>query len=233
MPKSPIMNLMMKFGFGYDSFTNIYKVVVVLLYTNRYVKKTEVKVYTLGTDFWRSILDFPFGAFPIDYSGRFVSGRINWLASTTGYEQNPFIVSLDLANESYQQFLLPDYGEVDEDNFLTLHVLRDCLCIIFGHDVWIMKEYGNKESWTKLFTVSYMRDPSKSYVLTKAIYIFDDDHQLLLESIAHEHWGRKFIVYNSRNNTFNFTKFILNENSFNLWSRAPEVCVESLTLPWS
>jgi len=136
-----------------------------------------------------------------------------------------------LANESYQEVLLPDYGEVDEDNLLTLHVLRDCLCIIFGHNVWIMKEYGNKESWTKLFTVSYMRDPSKSYVLTKAVYIFDDDHQVLLESIGD--WDVKLIVYNSRNNTFNFTKFLQNKSSFNIWNRDPEVCVESLISPWS
>jgi hypothetical protein len=35
-----------------------------------------------------------------------------------------------------------------------LGVLRECLCMISGHDVWVMKEYGNKESLTKLFTVS-------------------------------------------------------------------------------
>lgn len=56
----------MKFGFGYDSLTNIYQVVVVLRYTmyddndNFDGDKTEVKVYTLGTDFWRNIQDFPF-----------------------------------------------------------------------------------------------------------------------------------------------------------------------------
>jgi len=54
--------------------------------------KTEVKVYTSGTDFWRNIQDFPFGFVLIDVSGKFVSGRINWLASTTGYQQSPFCI---------------------------------------------------------------------------------------------------------------------------------------------
>jgi len=42
-----------------------------------------------------------------------------------------------------------------------------------------MKEYGIQESWTKLFTVSNMPIPSKSYRLTKAIHAFEDDQVLL------------------------------------------------------
>lgn len=34
-----------------------------------------------------------------------------------------------------------------------------------------MKEFGNKDSWTKLFTNSY----NSGYYLTKAIYMFEDD----------------------------------------------------------
>jgi len=79
--------------------------------------------------------------------------------------------------------------------------------------------------------VSYMRDPRKPYVLTKALYIFDDDQQVLLESKGH--WGAKLIVHNSRINTFNFTKFLLNESSFNQWTRVLEVCVKNLISPWS
>jgi len=103
-----------------------------------------------------------------------VSGTINWLACKDQTRQKSpcFIVSLNLGNESYQEVLQLDYGEVDSSNFLTLGVLRDCLCMIFDHDVWVMKEYENKESWTKLFTISYMRDPSKCYYFYKAVYIF-------------------------------------------------------------
>lgn len=70
---------------------------------------------------------------------------INWLAST------------DLGKESYQEILQPDYEGVNMVVTLALGVLRNCLCI-FAHsnsfnDVWLMKEYGNKESWTKLISV--------------------------------------------------------------------------------
>ncbi|XP_045810226.1 uncharacterized protein LOC123904635 [Trifolium pratense] len=51
--------------------------------------------------------------------------------------------------------------------------------VMYGHDIWIMKEYGNNESWTKLFSVPYMRYRRKSYISTKAIYMFEDDRVLL------------------------------------------------------
>lgn len=82
-----------------------------------------------------------------------MSRKINWLASKHEFRESPcFFVSLDLENETYQEVPKPDYGEVG-DNFLTLGVLRDCLCMLSGHDVWLMKEYGIKDSWTKLYTV--------------------------------------------------------------------------------
>lgn len=45
-----------------------------------------------------------------------------------------------------------------------------------------MKEYGNKVSWTKLFIVSCMRDPSKCYYFDKAVYPFEDNQVLLNSS---------------------------------------------------
>jgi F-box interacting protein len=134
-----------------------------------------------------------------------------------------FIVSFDLGNESYQKILLPDYGEVVIHN-LSLSVLGDCLCMIFNRDVWVMKEYRHTKSWSKLFTVSYMQDPNMSYILTKAIYMFEDD-QVLFELKVDGDSHRKLIVYDPRINTFKFTNY-QNKSIF-----APQVCVESLISP--
>ncbi|CAJ2638483.1 unnamed protein product [Trifolium pratense] len=221
-----ISHCRMSSGFGYDPISDKYKVVVVLVFcvpdsSGNLVDKTEVKVHTLGTNFWTSIHEFPFGGIPVELSGKFVSGTINWLASKVWPRKNPcFIVSLDLRNESYQEILQPDYGEVNV-NKLSLGVLKDCLCMISGHDVWLMKEYGNKVSWIKLFTVSRM-----SNALTKAIYIFKND-QVLLESIGA--WYKKLIVYDPRSDTFKFKK----RSAYNPSDIPPEVCVESLLSPWS
>ncbi|AES68643.1 putative F-box domain-containing protein [Medicago truncatula] len=232
-----ISDTRMTFGFGYDPIMDNYKVVVVLGFSVWFnngdvVDKTEVKVHTLGTKFWITIQEFPFGCIPYELSGKFLGGTINWLASKVGLRESPcFIVSLDLGNVSYQEVLLPEFGEVDF-NYLTLGVLRDCLGLISDHDVWIMKEYGNKESWIKLFTVSYMEDPfymwgpSKSYALTKVVYIFEDE-QVLLESNGS--WSKKLVVYDPKDDMFK-----LQYNcAYNLSDGAPEVYVESLLSPWS
>jgi F-box interacting protein len=117
----------MAFGFGYDSSKDKYKVVVVLDYymphttiEGSWVEKIEVKVHTLGTNIWRNIQGYPFAGVPVWGPGKFVSGTINWLVSGSPR----FIVSFDLANESYQKILLPIGGE-DMCDLWSLGVLRD------------------------------------------------------------------------------------------------------------
>ncbi|XP_061359681.1 F-box/kelch-repeat protein At3g23880-like [Gastrolobium bilobum] len=213
------------YGFGYDHFTDSYKVVAVFCYEcdsgGATVYKTLVKVHTLGTNYWRRIQEFPSGV-PFDESGKFVSGTVNWLASATS-SSSWVIVSLDLGKESYQELLQPDYGGVTVLT-LTLGVLRDCLCILSHSDtfsdVWLMKDYGNKESWTKLFSVPYMGNPD-SYPYTKALHISEDD-QVLLE------FQSRLVVYNSRDGTFKLPEI----QSINSWV-VPDVYVESLISPCS
>lgn len=197
--------------------------VAVFCYECDRVYKTQVKIYTLSTNTWRRIQDFPSGV-PFDESAKFVSGTLNWLASTTS-SSSWVIVSLDLGKESYQELLQPDYGEVVVVT-LTLGVLRDCLCILAHSDtfsdVWVMKEHGNKESWTKMFSVRYMGDDVGLYTYTKALYISEDD-QVLLEFHSSE-----LVVYKSRDGTFKIPQI----HNINGWM-VPEVYVESLISPCS
>jgi hypothetical protein len=102
----------------------------------------------------------------------------------------------------------------------SIGVLRDCLCVTSGSDVWIMEEYGNNESWTKLFTFPYIGDPNHSHVAIKPIYIFENG-QVILKFM----WCFNFYValYDSKNGTLVSTYF----------TNTPEVCVESLISPCS
>jgi hypothetical protein len=85
-----------------------------------------------------------------------------------------------------------------------------------------MEEYGNKESWTKLFTVPYMREPFNHNISIIPIYIFEDD-QVILEFIGdHE---LNVGLYDSKSGTLKPTNF----GDFYY----PEVCVESLISPYS
>jgi len=146
------------YSFGYDHFIDSYKVIVISFVGKRI---NEVRVYTLGTDFWRRIKDLP-SSHRFRGSGMFLSGTVNWLAydDSNGYKLR-VIGSLDLEKESYQK-LSTLYSEKD---YWTLGIFRDCLCFSVCSfnlimDFWIMKEYKNKESWTKLcnVNVSYVGD---------------------------------------------------------------------------
>ncbi|CAK8564852.1 unnamed protein product [Lathyrus sativus] len=204
------------FGFGYDHVSENYKVVV-LYYSKYNLFKTKVKVHTLGTNCWKTIESFPFGAHE-QRSSIYIRGTLNWIVYTEWPRKDPrFIVSFDLGKESYQTLLPPDHAEIGL-HYWSLCVLRDCLGLIFDNHVWVMKEYGIYDSWTKLLSVSYMQDPSKDYFLFNALYIFDDDRVLLQ---IQEDSKRKLVLYNPKNDTFKVASF----------KNYLYVCLESLISP--
>jgi F-box interacting protein len=209
------------FSFGYDHFTHSYKIVAV---TNLRKKlKNEVRVFTLGTDSWRKIQDLPYSNC-IVRPGVFLSGTINWLVYDAEIRSSHFIISLDFENESYQKFLLPNV----ETDHSSLGVLRDFLCVFASTDmfvdVWIMKKFGNKESWTKLYQVPYYMGAWVKYSYQKALYISNDDQLLMF---FEELRKSKLAVYDLKSGTFNKS----NIKSFTRNYMYPEVYVESLVSP--
>jgi F-box interacting protein len=219
----------MEYGFGYDNITDNYKVVAVSMYKcySSGILKTQsqVNVLTFGTTSWRLIDEFPFGSFGefSDAEGKFVSGTINWLVfkrdSTLQH-----IISLDLGTESYQEILQPEYGEqgVKMVRISTLGVLRDCLCILRGRDIWLMKEYGNRDSWTKFATVPHLG--WYNYYLEDVLCISEDDHVLLKFKAMYE---LKLAVYDSVNRTL---------KSLDIKTKGlmrPKIYIESLISPCS
>ena len=189
----------MLYGFGYDHVNNVYKVLSITfddLHVNSF--KTKVMIYTLGTNSWRMI----HGELPLPYDCCelliFVSGAINWIAlfSKNDSTNNDLcVVSFDLVNESHRNFLQPNYGgEYDKD--VSLGVLRDCLCIFARRctfsSVWMVKEYGNEESWTELFRFHYMKD-SFCCSNIKPLWIYEDDRVLVISISSLRQSNRNYI----------------------------------------
>jgi F-box interacting protein len=140
--------------------------------------------------------------------GVFVGGTVNWLAyeaSNSSYCCD--IVSLDLEKESYQKIPQPD---LEKDHW-AIGMFRDCLCIFASSDMFldvcIMKEYGIKESWTKLYNVPYAENPY-THPYRKTVYIFYDDQLLFIvvDKLDLYNWKFKLVVYNSKNGNVNIAK---------------------------
>jgi len=187
------------------------------------VKKSFVN--TLGTDFWTRIEDIPY---PFCICGQevFVSGTVNWYV-VERLVYNHFILSLDLEKLSYQKLWLPDF--VNENYLWTCAAVRDCLCVFESSDiywdVWIMKEYGNKESWTKLYTISNLQDHGLR--ADTALYISEDDQLLVnCNEARNTVTYSKFVVYDSKTGTLNILEF---QNNYGQLDSS--VYIESLISP--
>ncbi|KAI3523635.1 hypothetical protein L1887_01908 [Cichorium endivia] len=183
------------YGFGYDKSRDDYKVVGISCLFRKGTKyDTKVKIYSLKTGNWKKIGDFPHGI-PLDDSGKFSNGALHWLASQKfGSSYSWTIVSLDLTTETYGEILQPVYDEGEKD--LTLGALGEWLCVLCDYhmdhaDVWVMKVYGVKDSWTKLVSIPYLIDPG--WAQFSVPLCISNDGKVLVQ------FGEKFVMYDSKN----------------------------------
>ncbi|GKV15035.1 hypothetical protein SLEP1_g25836 [Rubroshorea leprosula] len=148
------------FGFGYDSVNDDYKVVRITQSGGKEGKplESEVKVLSMGRKGWRRIEDIPYVLPCPGANGVFASGSLHWVVS---YKDEPsdenVIVALDVGLEEYREVPQPEY--TDNKKFrLDVGVLGGCLCLMANYlshvDLWVMREYGVKESWSKLLSLA-------------------------------------------------------------------------------
>lgn len=80
---------------------------------------------------------------------------------TTRHKHQPgpglHVVSFDVAAEKFKEIERPGCGSLDICNF-HLVVIYGCLSAVVCNDggqidIWVMKEYGVKESWTKEYVI--------------------------------------------------------------------------------
>ncbi|KAL6536574.1 hypothetical protein OROGR_001818 [Orobanche gracilis] len=184
-------------GFGYDESDDDYKVVgVFCVFRDGSHYDSVVKIYSLRTDSWKIIESFK-GGVPLHDSGKFASGKLHFPATHEFSDWN--IVSLDLNSEDYGTVEQPNYGEVFFD--ASLGVLRGCLCVICNYenvrsDVWVLKEYGIKESWTKLVTIPYFGEAGKSFFLSPLCMLPNGEILLAV--------GTGLVVYDPRASCFRY-----------------------------
>ncbi|KAL8051773.1 hypothetical protein ABFX02_06G170600 [Erythranthe guttata] len=155
LPASPTQALIhFKFGFGYDSSVDDYKIFRYYV-RDLIVPGVFLDVYYVRGGFWKSVENPAYipNHFEIGH-GAFLNGAIHWLA-TKPVELDYRITAFDFAREVFDEIPLPI--RIDEDGIVLrykLVVFDGCLCLVkykmnSGTDVWIMKEYGMAESWTK------------------------------------------------------------------------------------
>ncbi|MED6192454.1 hypothetical protein PIB30_010389 [Stylosanthes scabra] len=99
--------------------------------------------------------------------GVFVSNTLNWIVD--GYCSSDVVLSFDLGKETYCYLSLPERDPEDDlGNAVALSVLRNCLAVCFEHKrthwaVWLIKEYGVTQSWTRLALIPHQVISNPNY----------------------------------------------------------------------
>ncbi|KAL0414714.1 UNVERIFIED_CONTAM: F-box/kelch-repeat protein [Sesamum radiatum] len=200
VPNSPLaLNRRESFsmhGFGYDSSSDDYKVVTLSYYNtdNEYEPDcvdTFVDVYSVKRGVWKRIDSSPYDhAVPELSPGAFVNGAIHWLASSREPGYPSVIAAFNLADEVFVEIPAPSGVDVQNFVFNKLVVLGGYLCMIDTRgngptDVWIMKEYGLVDSWTK-FSIH----GDHEWDVVKPLCLIGDEEVVLVTE------GETLVVYN-------------------------------------
>ncbi|KAG8369050.1 hypothetical protein BUALT_Bualt15G0110000 [Buddleja alternifolia] len=164
-------NKIYSYGVGFDRFANDYKIIKLSrgATDNAFVSSTtppparEAAIYSVKANTWKRVKNAPGPPFSANDMSIFLHGFIHWLQYTTSRYENKKIVLFDVCNEAFGEMQLPE--KIDDVMVLpyytyglSISVVKGSLCLlvsemydgsrVFCH-MWIMKEYGVAESWTK------------------------------------------------------------------------------------
>ncbi|CAL0301118.1 unnamed protein product [Lupinus luteus] len=157
------------YGFGFDSVSNDYKLVRISYYVDLQDRSfdSQVRVYSLRMNCWKTLPSMPYALCCARTMGVLVDGYLHWVVTRKLEPDQPdLIVAFDLRFENFNVVPLPgttNDEECDMNLEIDVAVLGGCLCLIKNYrkqrvDVWVMREYGSKGSWCKLFVLGESRD---------------------------------------------------------------------------
>ncbi|XP_047965652.1 F-box protein CPR1-like [Salvia hispanica] len=146
------------FALGYDSKHDDYKVVSVnqaAIDKDGNTFTTETTIYSLKSNSWKKAKDFPY-LLPRHTSrwGIYLNGALHTVAKHGG---NPemVIMAFDLGKEEHREIPLPEHSSGAIRGLESVEVLGGRLAAVVpgrkcSTEIWLMKEYGVKQSWMKL-----------------------------------------------------------------------------------
>ncbi|OAY52870.1 F-box protein CPR1 [Manihot esculenta] len=151
-------------GFGYDPINNDYKVIMIYQRNELHYKAKlhEIKsvVYSLKGNCSTRIEDL--NGYYISFSGHSagvsVGGSLHWVVSREEkrYQFDKSILAFDLVNEKFYELPKP---RIKGELFVSLSELGGSLAITYSSstrmfiEIWVMKEYGIIDSWTKIIRI--------------------------------------------------------------------------------
>ncbi|XP_043700366.1 F-box/kelch-repeat protein At3g23880-like [Telopea speciosissima] len=200
-----------RIGFGFDPMSKDYKVVKLV----NCIEHGHVWVYSLNSDNWRKLggdipIQVPKQLFvhPKSRKTPVVNAAIHWMVSSGE------IYLFDLVHEVFRELPPPPTPGKRRGYSKDILVMGGCLSVFFDCvlkenstaykiEIWMMKEYGVKESWTKQLIVFNSHPFDYYFPLVYGwectpLEFWNDDDQILFEKSG---GGNQLILYNTRTKT--------------------------------
>lgn len=185
-----------RYGFGHDCVIDDYKVVSIWGDVES-PGNCKMQVYTLGSDSWNYINNaIPYYFPPSTTScGMLFRGALHWIAVPE------VIVSFNVSNDSlmevpFPEVIPPEYGEeLDTGVGVLGDCLSLCVAVVTEHvrfDVWVMQEYGVRESWAKHFTITDDQVSVRGSTFFKPIWSIENGEILI-------NTGQGLVLYDQTN----------------------------------
>jgi F-box interacting protein len=131
----------------------------------------------------------------------FVNGAFHWLLVDMDDDLDQ-IITFDFETEQFGSIALPEIVEFEGYQILNLGVLGDSIYFC-GHDkiesaeskeIWVMRQYGVVESWTKMFVIENEVGVQNPFIF-RAIAVFDNGDVLLL-------WDKTLVWYDQETESY-------------------------------
>ncbi|XP_058005350.1 F-box protein At3g07870-like [Hevea brasiliensis] len=123
--------------------------------------QSKAEILTVGSPIWRSLGQISYNLVQSP-SQIMVNGKLHWVNSPFIHpRRNNRLISFDLADEKFQMVPNPDSAGFERhgSHRLKLVTIGGCLSVVLNinygsFEIWVMKEYGVRQSWTKEFNIS-------------------------------------------------------------------------------
>ncbi|KAF2306032.1 hypothetical protein GH714_009681 [Hevea brasiliensis] len=172
----------------------------------------EVKIYSLKSESWKRIKGLPkylrflhkpfFQVLHRRGYGVFASNALHWILPhwpELGVKSS--IIAFDIVSEMFREVPQPEYANNRLNFQVDVGVLEGRLCVMCNYehicvDLWVMREYGIKESWIKLFSFRTTKSISAFMFLRPLAYSKDGDKMLLEvndQKLVWYDWNRRTV----------------------------------------
>ncbi|PRQ36397.1 putative F-box domain-containing protein [Rosa chinensis] len=214
-------------GFGYDSTTQDYKVIVEFtdsdpdISASASASPTRIAIFSLKTSSWRLVECQKH--YELFGNGWLVNGTLHWLETKYREKRCPLtsqnicsrIISFDLAKETFQEVAtLTNIFDKECDHELSVGIgttMGNCLFVYvhdrhnhnynvgFAYTIWVMKEYGIEKSWTKLVQIPSDMFHGGFTCYPKPKWMLENDEVLII--LEEDDMYDEVALYNPKENT--------------------------------